>query len=95
MFQKLFFLTIFLLSSTLPTSSEEIVCPTQKQPGCSDILPATPMKCERNFCNVATSTSENGRTSCLWTCAAHFEGLKVNGVPVDSLFDALEKAQKR
>lgn len=74
--------------------ADQIVCPTQKQPACNDLLPPNPMTCEREYCNVVMRSS-GGRNSCLWTCAAHFEGLSVNGVPVDSLFDALRKSQKQ
>lgn len=75
-------------------SAQQILCPTQKQSGCDDILPKQPITCDRDSCNVAISASE-GKNYCLWTCAAHFKGLSINGVPVDSLFDALSKAQKQ
>jgi hypothetical protein len=52
------------------------------------------MSCDRNSCNVVMSSS-GGRNSCLWTCAAHFEGLSVNGVSLQSLFDALKNSQKQ
>ncbi|MGY8635603.1 hypothetical protein RAD15_24310 [Bradyrhizobium sp. 14AA] len=84
---------LILMSATL-ASADDILCPTQKEPSCQDILPAQPERCDRNFCNVAKSSS-GGRTACLWSCAAHFEGLTVNGVPVQSLFDALTKSPKQ
>jgi hypothetical protein len=83
-----------LCSSASLGSAEQIVCPTQKQPGCDEILPKPPISCDRDSCNVAISASE-GKNYCLWTCAAHFKGLTINGVPVDSLFDALSKSQKQ
>jgi hypothetical protein len=77
-----------------PTWADQIVCPTQKQPACNDLLPPQPKSCDRNACNVVMSSS-GGRNSCLWTCAAHFEGLSVNGVSLQSLFDALKNSQKQ
>jgi hypothetical protein len=92
-----FFATLFCLLFSFASGAlaDEILCPSQKEPACQDILPAKPEKCERNFCNVAKSTPPDGRTSCLWTCAAHFQGFTLNGVGVDSLFDAFKKSQKQ
>jgi hypothetical protein len=94
MFRYIALTFLFIVCFATPGLADQIVCPTQKQPSCNDLLPPQPMICDRNSCNVVMSSS-GGRNSCLWTCAAHFEGLSVNGVPVDSLFDALKKSQKQ
>jgi hypothetical protein len=95
MFRFFAILSCLIVSISSGASAEDIFCPTQKEPTCQDIVPAKPEKCERTFCNVAKSTSADGRTSCLWTCAAHFQGFTINGVGVDSLFDAFKKSQKQ
>lgn len=91
-----FFLITMLLTCCAANSvrSETILCPKQKEPTCQDILPAQQMSCDRAECNVAKN-SESGRTSCLWTCAAHFENFSINGVPLQSLLDALKKTQQQ
>jgi hypothetical protein len=94
MFRSLIVLVLLFSASISLAQSDEILCPRQKQPACQDILPTEAKRCERDFCNVAASSS-GGRVSCLWTCAAHFEGLSIHGTPVDSLFDALKKSQKQ
>jgi hypothetical protein len=94
MFRRIALSSCLVVCLAAQGSADQIVCPTQKQPACNDLLPPNPITCDRAFCNVAMSSS-GGRNSCLWTCAAHFEGLSINGVPVDTLFDALKKLQKQ
>jgi hypothetical protein len=84
----------FLLSLAASSAwSDEVLCPRQKEPACQDILPAKEKSCDRAACNVAKNTDDSGRTSCLWTCAAHFRNFSINGVPLQSLFDAFKKSQ--
>lgn len=94
MFRHITLTSLFLVCLSSSCLADQIVCPTQKQPACNDLLPPQPMTCDRNSCNVVMSSS-GGRNSCLWTCAAHFEGLSVNGVPLQTLFDALKNSPKQ
>jgi hypothetical protein len=69
--------------------SQTILCPTQKQPSCTEIHPPTALQCERSLCNVV-SQIVNGRNICMWTCIPKLEGLSVNGIPMQDLLDAYE-----
>jgi hypothetical protein len=91
---RFFFGILFSVVLSNSLASETLLCPKQKQPACQDILPAQQETCQREYCNVAM-TSTGGRTACLWTCAAHFQGLSVNDVGVDKLFDALKESKKQ
>jgi hypothetical protein len=69
-------------------AAETIMCPTQKEAGCADLLPANPMNCDRLSCNVVSRTS-GGRKACLWSCAAHLD-MMVNGVSIQRLLDVFK-----
>lgn len=94
MFRFLIVASLLVCCAANSAHSDTILCPKQKEPACQDILPAQEITCDRDSCNVAKS-SNGGRTSCLWTCAAHFENFSINGVPLQSLFDALKKSQQQ
>jgi hypothetical protein len=94
MFRSFLIAMLLMCCAANSVRSETILCPKQKEPTCQDILPAQEISCDRAACNVAKN-SEGGRTSCLWTCAAHFENFSINGVPLQSLLDALKKTQQQ
>lgn len=73
--------------------ADQIMCPTQKQPNCSEIHPVTPMSCNSGFCNVV-SRLENGKTVCMWSCSARFEDLFVNGVPMNEILKNVKPENK-
>jgi hypothetical protein len=85
----------FLFAAVSTGRCETIACPKQKYPDCQDILPTEQMSCERNFCNAAQAATNNGRVSCVWTCAAHLKSFSVNGVELDSLIETLKKLQNQ
>lgn len=94
MFRSWIVASLLMCCAANSARSDAILCPRHKEPACQDILPAQEVNCDRAFCNVA-KTSNGGRTSCLWTCAANFENFSINGVPLQSLFDALKKSQQQ
>jgi hypothetical protein len=51
-------------------------------------MPPNPMACERQYCNVV-SRPVDGKTYCLWSCAAHLD-MFMNNTPMQQLWDAFK-----
>ena len=80
-------LGVLLISSAF---AQALMCPIAKEPGCTEVNPSPPASCPADFCNVAAFQKDGGKV-CLWRCAAHFNDLTVNGVPVDSMINAYKE----